>query len=422
MTTKNDRAKLLANKWLNKTITPEEEQEFNAWYQENLDEPVIIPEEFVASEEEHRLRIFQGIKDAVYKDAVRQNNIKQDTVVKKWLNRIVAAASIIIVAGVGLWIYNALEKNKLHQGLLADHEIKPGRNQAILTLPNGKTMNLSEAKTGVVIDATKLTYNDGSLVQDINGNTSVPDGTKENTSTIGDPSVDTKAQLTLSTPRGGTYQVILPDGTKVWLNADSKITFPKQFAAGQRKVSLIGEAYFEVAMVLTKDKGVKHKDVKGKEGRMPFIVESEGQKVEVLGTHFNVNAYLDEPSTKTTLLEGAVMVSGITGKVSKKISPGQQSIFNKQSDKIQVLEVDLEEAVAWKNGYFKFNDEPLESIMRKISRWYNVEIRYNNNVNPNLIFGGRMSKFDNISTVLETLELTGGVHFKIEERRVTVMK
>lgn len=394
MKTKNNRAKFLANKWLNKTITPEEEQEFNVWYRENQDEPINIPEEFAASEEEHRLRILYGIQNAV-----QQNAEKQSPVVKIW-KRLTVAASVVIVAGIGLWLYNSYQQSNQHPATLADNNIKPGRNQAILTLPNGKTMNLSDAKSGVVIDATKLTYNDGSLVQDANRTTSVESN-----------------DITVSTPRGGTYQVILPDGSKVWLNADSKITFPEQFVAGQRKVSLIGEAYFEVAKVMVKEKGAK-----SKEHRMPFVVESQGQKIEVLGTHFNVNAYADEHRTKTTLLEGAVMISGVTSKKSKKISPGQQSIFDKGSDQIQVTEVDTEEAVAWKNGYFKFNDEPLESIMRKISRWYNVEIKYTNNINPNLKFGGRMSKFDNISTVLEVLELTGGVHFKIEERRIIVMK
>lgn len=207
------------------------------------------------------------------------------------------------------------------------------------------------------------------------------------------------AYNTISTPRGGQYQLQLPDGSKVWLNAQSSLRFPARFIGNERLVTLTGEGYFEVA----KDKA------------HPFKISINNMQVEVLGTHFNVMGYNDEPATTTTLLEGSVKI--IKGGSVQKIVPGEQAIVK---DGIRVAKVNAEEAIEWKNGNFNFSHEKLGSIMRRISRWYDVDIAYSQRT-TGATFVGTIPRSTNITEVLKYLELTGLVHFKIEERRVTVM-
>nr|WP_121269294.1 FecR family protein [Pedobacter schmidteae] len=304
--------------------------------------------------------------------------------------KIAIAASVLIALSAGVWFYTASdypERSAINKNLPAQ-DVAPGKNTATLSLDNGKIINLSSTKSGVVIDATNLKYNDGTAIAD--SETGATDQTG------GD------ALLTATTPRGGTYQIILPDGTKVWLNAASSIKFPSVFnKSKERKVQLTGEAYFEV----TKDK------------TKPFIVVTDKQEVEVLGTHFNINSYADEKNTRTTLLEGAVKVSAF--KSSTLLSPNQQAILT--GDKVRVETVDPEGIVAWKNGNFNFNDEDLESIMRKVARWYDVEVYYKDNL-PQTSFLGTLSRSKNLSALLKIMEESGKVHFKLEGRRITVMK
>jgi ferric-dicitrate binding protein FerR (iron transport regulator) len=213
--------------------------------------------------------------------------------------------------------------------------------------------------------------------------------------------------LTASTARGQTYQFTLPDGTKVWLNADSKISFPSQFSGEERKILLDGEGYFEVA----------HNK------KQPFRVESKGQTVEVLGTHFNINAYKNEIVTTTTLLEGSVRVAAFnsaTGRENIMLKPNQQSILN--SNGAQVLNVDVSTVVGWKNGLFTYKNTQLSIVMRQIERWYNVSVHYNDN-NESLkerLLSGSVSRYDNVSGILRAIELTGAVKFKVKDKTITV--
>jgi transmembrane sensor len=209
---------------------------------------------------------------------------------------------------------------------------------------------------------------------------------------------------TIETPKGGQYRIDLPDGTMVWLNAGSSLRYPNRFAGQERKVALTGEAYFEVA----------------KNKQMPFRVVSGKQVVEVLGTHFNINAYTDEASVKTTLLEGSVNVLLQETHQSELLNPGQQAVVKYNGSSIVVQPVKVEEAVAWKNGYFMFVDADLESIMRQLARWYDVEVAYEGNLGS-LKFGGMVSRSKSIAQTLRILELTGNVRFKVAGRRVTVM-
>jgi len=309
----------------------------------------------------------------------------------------VAAAAVAMIV-LGVWFFGGgLQRqdgvgNRTGLDELAANDIAPGRNGATITLGNGKVIELSAQKTGVVVgDAVR--YSDGSAV----GATAL---TSSDQMAAGGKAQD----LTASTGRGQTYQFVLADGTKVWLNADSKISFPNQFNGVERKILLDGEGYFEVA----KDKA------------HPFIVESKGQRVAVLGTHFNINSYADEAAVKTTLVEGSVSVSLLDGrKQSQILKPGQQSVL--LADRIRVQDIDAPDMVAWKDGVFIFNDESLQEVMRKIARWYNVEVVYEG-VNLDKRFGGSVSRYDNVSKVLKKLEQTGGIHFKIEGRRITAMR
>jgi ferric-dicitrate binding protein FerR (iron transport regulator) len=271
-----------------------------------------------------------------------------------------------------------------------DEKINPGKNQAILTLGNGEKIILTDAINGQVASRSGVKIiktADGQLVYDA---TSI---TNENLPL---------EYNTIEAPAGGQWQVRLPDGSLIFLNASSSITYPTRFVGNERKVQMIGEAYFEIA----------HSK------NMPFRVASRGQTVEVLGTHFNVMAYADEKIIRTTLLEGSIKI--INDSESKILKPGEQAQISGNKFKV-TSDVDLEEVVAWKNGYFKFN-ENLESIMAKISRWYNVDVEYRDRPSSDLTFSGKISRSRDISGILKMLEYTGDVHFSLDGRRVIVTK
>jgi len=301
--------------------------------------------------------------------------------------RIVLAASILMVLSVIALFYKFNTSIRdLRKQTAAYANISPGGNTAILTMGNGKKIRLSDAQTGVVVSQTGLVYNDGTAVQIIEQKT------------------DRASLQTISTPRGGTYQVTLVDGTKVWLNAASSLTYPSNLnESKQRKVKLEGEGYFEVA----------------KNKSRPFIVESKYQTLEVLGTHFNINSYVEEANIKTTLLEGSVQLFS-SDENTIILKPGQQSLIG--ADKTKVVSVNVEAAIDWKNGDFVFAGEDFKTTMRKIARWYNVDIIYATDFTENIKLGGWMSRKSKLSTVLNRIEKAGKIHFKIEGRKIIVEK
>lgn len=281
----------------------------------------------------------------------------------------------------------AVQNNKSHT------MIKPGGNNAILTLSNGQQFNLNSVAVGKITRQQNVSVaktQDGQIIFKY-------DSSVKSNSRFRLPATTLNS---ISTPRGGKYQVDLPDGTHVWLNAASSLSFPTVFSGKTRTVKLDGEAYFEVA----------------KNPNFPFVVESGNQKVKVLGTHFNISAYSDEQVCKTTLLEGKVEVSSGNSKVI--IKPGQQTQLSGSG--IRVAEVDANEAIDWKNGFIELDHEDIYEIMKKISRWYDVEVIYKGNIS-NIRFGGSVSRSADISKILAVLEATGAVHFKIEKRRIIVM-
>jgi transmembrane sensor len=296
----------------------------------------------------------------------------------KWCS--VAAAAILLLSVGGYFVWQAVQVPVITVSQLAGtkKDIAPGTNKATLTIAGSGTLVLDSARTGLEVHPNDLTYDDNTRI-----NAALTTDTK---------------MLTLQTPKGGTYRLVLPDGSVVWLNAASHLSFPSSFKGQkQRQVELSGEAYFEVA----------------KNKAMPFIVKSHGQQVEVLGTHFNINSYDDEPITRTTLLEGSVRIGATL------LKPGEQAENNGTS--IKTIPADVDEIMGWKNNYIVFQDEKIESIMRKISRWYDVEIVYEG-IPPADDFGGRVNKRAYVSQVLKKLELTNKVHFKIQGRRIIVTK
>jgi len=316
---------------------------------------------------------------------------------KKWIG--VAAASVIILLLAGVFYLTKTEatQNRLVKNERASSSLKndilPGGNKALLTLADGSTIILDSAQNGTLSNQGNIKIiklDDGQLAYDksaVSGSTEV-------------------LYNTISTPKGGQYQLTLSDGSKVWLNAASSLRFPATFSGNERKVELTGEGYFEVA----------HNPSK------PFIVTKNNVEIKVLGTHFNVNAYDDEDVIKTTLLEGSVKVT--KGNKSTLITPGEQAIVSNSSTttfSINVKkDVDLDEAVAWKNGKFIFQDADIKSIMRQLEHWYDVSVIYDDKEVTNEEFVGSISRNVNISQILQMLEKTGAVKFEITGRTVIV--
>ena len=308
------------------------------------------------------------------------------------------AASILLLIVTSLFFYtNRTPVNKLALKVVEPKKaavILPGDNKAILTLSDGTKIILEDAKNGILANQAGVSIqktSDGKLLYSFsNSANTVSPETKENV-----------IYNKIETPIGGKYQVNLPDGSKVWLNSSSSLRFSALFNGDTREVELSGEAYFDVSKNKSK----------------PFRVITKDQIVEVLGTQFNINSYSDEGPIKTTLIEGSVKI--IYKDKVVLLSPGQQ--FQPKELVSAVLEADTEEVVAWKEGYFVFKNEDIKSIMRKLSRWYNVEVSYSGDI-PEVGFGGNISRSKDISEVLDVLQLTNAIHFKVEGRRITVMR
>jgi hypothetical protein len=346
--------------------------------------------------DEQTLGVKQDLEDKMLQrlqSAVQQSSVNyQPKVFKIFAFRNVAAAVVGLMVISGGVYYSmrhtakdaAVAKNKT----VVKHDADPGKNEAVLTLDNGEKVVLDSARIGTLAKKGNISIKktkDGQLVYQVEeGKASVTNGPV--------------AYNTISTPRGGQYQVILPDGSMVWLNAASSLKFPTAFTGGQRDVGLTGEAYFEVA----------------KNPSKPFTVNIGSLNVKVLGTHFNINAYADEDNIKTTLLEGLVQLT--SGNSHNLLKPDEQGIV--KGDNIRIVEVDAERAVAWKNGFFDFNRASIRDIMKQLSRWYNIEVVYNGKVSDDE-FMGRIERNVKLSQVLHVLELSH-VHFKVEDKKITV--
>ena len=299
-----------------------------------------------------------------------------------------AAAAILLLFGLGYWFltgYLSQEEKLLVKNNIED-KVVPGGNKAVLTLADGSTVLLDSANNGALAtqgNVTVIKLDDGQL------------------SYKGGSNSGTVLYNTIRTPKGGQYQLILADGTKVWLNAASSLKFPTAFAGKKRNVELIGEGYFEVAKDVSK----------------PFHVQVGDMIVNVLGTHFNINAYTDEDNIETTLLEGQVTVN--SKEAITVLTPGQQAQLHKSSGKVKKLQhVNMAEIMAWKEGRFLFKSVDVESILRQASRWYDVDIVYQDKINET--FSGGISRSENISELLKILAATDKIEFKINGRQIIV--
>jgi transmembrane sensor len=301
-----------------------------------------------------------------------------------------AAAAVLFIGFVLGYLYLSKDKVTTQNQVIAsgkELDVLPGVDQAILTLADGSKIVLDNAKNEKLVEKNGLTISktkDGQLVYQVSNVT---------------PKGSTVAYNTIETAKGNQYQIVLPDGTKVWLNAASSLKYPEIFAGNERKVMLTGEAYFEVA----------------KNRNMPFKVESKNQTVEVLGTHFNINSYMDDQTIKTTLVEGSIKVSNAS--YAKTLKPGEQSVINNfgLGNIFIANNIDTDDEVAWKNGLFRFNNAGLKSILGQLERWYDVKIDYQSV--PNKRYNGMVPRKAKLSEVLNMLELTGNISFKIEEGR-----
>jgi transmembrane sensor len=303
----------------------------------------------------------------------------------------IKAAAVLSLAGTTAWLFFSSPEpshpvtkiNSSHHPVL----IKPGGNKALLTLANGSSIVLDKAQNG------KLTRQSGVQV------TKARDGMLIYESQKHQPVASAMEMNMITTPRGGQYQLILNDGTKVWLNAASVLKFPAQFSGKERRVDLDGEAYFEV-----------HKNPSA-----PFIVHSSKQDVRVLGTHFNVKAYSDETTVRTSLLLGRVNIS--SGGKTTPLSPGFEAINDQGSIKVQ--QADVQQSTAWKNGLFQFNNATIEEVMLQVSRWYDVRVIINQGPLPLRQFTGTISRQLPITEILAMLRYTG-VKFSIREKQILV--
>jgi len=372
-------AGLLLEKYKAGTISDEELAMLESWYLQ----------EIKSNKSYEGLEAHMQAMDKNF-SAILQPNIQLKS--NNW-KKIAVAASLLITFSAGFWFYTTKHRSTNLKTIdLASNDIDPGKNSATLTLSNGKKIKLIDALEGKLAEETgvKITKTaDGQILYDAQA---VTDGN------------DNGVLNTLSTSNGESYRIRLPDGSLAILNAASSLTYSTNLnKLDVRNVTLNGEAYFEIS----KDK--KH----------PFVVKTATQEVEVLGTHFNINSYNDEPLVKTTLIEGMVKVTP-EGKNGKSIilKPGEQAALTLNGT-LRVNEVDTEEVLAWKNGYFLFNDEEIESILKKVARWYDIEVKYESGVSTER-FNGMISRNKSLGQVLKMLEKTDVVKFKIEGRRIIV--
>jgi transmembrane sensor len=369
----------LLNRYLAGNVTTDEKALVETWYanySKNAQLPDIDDQHLEANQEDNLLKLLAKIRPRPKHNYFRSLGVA-------------AAVSGFIIVSLTLLkptIFDKKQTAVLKPALNTPPPLPPGGNKAILILSDGSSIALNDARKGELA-------NDKGVKIDKKAN-----GQISYTSNVASATQPANAFNTVITPRGGQYQLILSDGTKVWLNSASSLKYPVAFIGNKREIQLSGEAYFEVAHN-------RHK---------PFRVISNGQVVEVLGTHFNVNAYTDEPAVKTTLLEGSVKVQ--SNGVSKTIKPNEQVMLKGGS--MNIAKADVTEAVAWKNGFFYFKDDDLKSVLRQLARWYNVDIKYEGEI-PQREFSGEISKNIDASKLFAILSFEK-ITYQVENKTIII--
>jgi len=359
-----ERAQELFDKYENGTATDEEKRLVEKWLINFNNEPTGLSDE----------KIDRIAKEVWSK--LPQSKIAANRRLTLW-TKVIAAASVVLALSFSGYLL--LHKQQFKQAAYYKNDVAPGHNQATLTLANGKKIILTKGLNGTIAiqGQTRVQVSQNDIVYKTA------------------KSKEIVSYNMLSTERGeqSPYPLILADGTKVWLNAQSSITFPTEFNGKERIVKITGEALFEV----------KHNSAQ------PFKVEAGSQTIEDIGTIFNVNAYKDEPKIRTTLIKGSVKINDLV------LKP------NEQTDGINIRTVNADVYTAWRGGNFHFERDNIQTIMRQLSRWYNIDVVYQGQI-TNDVFYADISRSRNISAVLKLLEMSGGVNFKIEGRRVTVIE
>jgi transmembrane sensor len=339
--------------------------------------------------------ISQTRADQVYHSIIKSKALEKRPY-KFWMIRI--AATLLLCLSIGLIIYRSytpqpLQKTTIKTAQPKAEDFMPGKNKAVLTLSNGSEVVLDDTRSGKIASQGSVIIrklNDGQITY------TSADADSKNTSAANELN-------TLSIPRGGQYQLTLPDGTLVYLNSASSLTYPAKFKGTERKVTLTGEAYFQVA----------------KNPKKLFIINvNNKQQIQVLGTHFNVEAYTDERVINTTLLEGSVKI--LYKNKETLLKPGQIAI-NNMGAALDIQTADLDEVMAWKNGLFIFNNENITMVMKKISRWYDVEVVFKGDM-KNVNFLGNYSRAKSLASLLKNIQLMEDVNISIEGRRITVTR
>lgn len=392
-----DRLNKLVKKYLRRKATTKETTFVEKYYQYFDHSADLTDSLSEIDNDDLQRRMLEKIKEEMSGDKDKPSSIRN-----KWIGRMMAAAAVTLIVVGGTIFFQAAWKNNKVEEIRAvivpvQNDVAPGGNRAMITLEDGSRIFLDSSNNGTIsqqdnIQVVKLT--DGEVVYKKLDNRS------------------SRVSInTMTTPRGGQYQLTLADGTKVWMNAESSITYPTAFTQIERKVAITGEVYFEVAPMYHK----------GDQRKVPFIVNVNSttgvgdMEIQVLGTHFNVNTYADNGSTTTTLLEGAVLIKN--NKEEKILKPGQQAAVQHT---IKVNDnVDTELVMAWKNGFFSFSNTSLEMVMKQLARWYDVDVLFEDK-KPDMKFWGSISMNSNLSQVLKILE-ESKVNFRIENKKIIVL-
>jgi hypothetical protein len=372
--------KLLFERYLNNHASREETAELFQYFQDTNNKEAL--EQMIENQLESQGReelIDKKILDRVF-GKIDLDNEPQKIKSITWYKITGAAAAIILIISISYLFLNRSTYND-HTATI----VEPGRDKATLVLSSGKTIVLEDVANGKLTEELGTTIEKtekGGINYKIEGNTDVR-----------------VAMNLLNVPKGGQFQITLSDGTKVWLNSNSSLKYPSAFSASERRVELSGEAYFEVS----------------KNKQKPFIVETSLQKVEVLGTKFNINAYDDESSTQTSLAEGSVRVSCKNN--TTLLKPGQQSTLTDQH--IAVRSINLDQVLDWKNGDFNFSNNNLKEIMRKISRWYNIEVIFEGPISQET-YVAQISRKKRLNDVLRALQLSGSIKYNIRNNKLYI--
>lgn len=391
MSSSTDHYEKLLQKYLDGQCSVAETEELYAWLQSSGAHRsllTVMQREFKKTMEE-RHEIPSELSDGIETRLLQ--NISRDKVVKfrqRTRLRWIAAAAVVLLLGSGLYYYtNTVSSRKTfttgNATVANTGDIAPGTNKAILILANGDVVTLDSAGNQVINQGqTIVRQKNGQLEYAAQGNSGAV------------------VYNTLTVPRGGQFNIVLPDGSRVWLNAASSMKYPTAFNGDRREVELQGQGYFEVAP----------------NARQPFFVKVNGLEVQVLGTSFDIMAYADEKSINTTLIEGLVNVKN--GTTEQRLKPGQQAIVDQATGNMVVRPADVDQVIAWKTGFFEFDNASLGDILRQLSRWYDIDISYNQTGNERL-FGGRISRSLPLSDILHMLEANGPT-FLLSGRKLTV--